>query len=166
MMLGMSLSTFTFVHVAISLIGIGSGFVVLFGLISGKQLSRWTVLFLATTVATNVTGFGFPVEHLLPSHIIGIVSLLVLAVAILARYGFHLAGAWNRIYAITAVIALYLNVFVLVVQLFRRIPFLTTLAPTQSEPPFFIAQIIIMGLFIALGIAAAKGFRNQTFNTA
>src|SRR5439155_8179662 len=96
----------------ISLVGIGSGFVVIFGLLAGKRLDGWTALFLVTTVATSVTGFGFPFDHLLPSHKVGIISLAVLAVAILARYAFHLAGGWRRIYVISAVTALYLNVFV------------------------------------------------------
>ena len=120
MMLGMSLSTFTQVHVIISLIGIVSGFVVLFGLLSAKRLNAWTALFLLTTVLTSVTGFGFPFEHLLPSHKVGIISLVVLAIAILARYSFHMAGKWRWIYVVTAMIGLYLNVFVLVVQSFRE----------------------------------------------
>src|SRR5271154_3745642 len=122
MILGMSLSTFTLVHVIISLVGIGSGFIVLYGLLTGKRLDGWTALFLATTVATSVTGFFFPFDHLLPSHKVGIISLVVLAIAIVARYALHLAGAWRRIYVITAIIALYLNVFVLVVQSFEKVP--------------------------------------------
>src|SRR5271170_3413865 len=106
MILGMSLSTFTLVHVIISLVGIGSGFIVLYGLLTGKRLDGWTALFLATTVATSVTGFFFPFDHLLPSHKVGIISLVVLAIAIVARYALHLAGAWRRIYVITAIIAL------------------------------------------------------------
>src|SRR5450631_1646696 len=99
MILGMSLSTYTTIHVVISLVGILSGLIVLFGLLTGKRLDGWTALFLATTVATSVTGFFFPFDHLLPSHKVGIISLVVLAVAILGRYGLHLAGAWHRIYA-------------------------------------------------------------------
>src|SRR5260221_3457004 len=120
MMLGLSLSTFTLVHVVLSLVGIGSGFVVLYGLLVGKRLDGWTALFLVTTVATSATGFGFPFDHLLPSHKVGIVSLLVLAMAIVARYLLHLAGAWRRVYVISAVIALYLNAFVGVVQALAR----------------------------------------------
>src|SRR5438309_6586960 len=129
MIFGMTTSTFTFVHVLISLVGIGSGFVVLFGLLAGKRLNGWTALFLATTAATSITGFGFPFDHLLPSHIVGGISLVVLAVAAYARYGAHLAGGWRRVYVIGAVVGLYLNVFVLVVQLFRRVPALNALAP-------------------------------------
>src|SRR5882724_13217383 len=112
MVWGMTIPTFTFVHVLLSLVGIGSGFVVMYGLLSGKHLRGWTAPFLATTVATSVTGFGFPFDHLLPSHKVGIISLLVLAVAIYGRYARHLAGAWRWIYVVCAAIALYLNCFV------------------------------------------------------
>jgi hypothetical protein len=156
-----SLATFTLIHVVISLAGIGSGLVVAVGLLSAKRLDGWTAIFLATTVLTSVTGFGFPFEHLLPSHIVGGVSLLVLALAIYARYGRHLAGPWRRVYAIGAVVALYLNVFVLVVQLFRNVPALMELAPTQSEPPFAIAQLVVLALFVGLGVFAAIRFRDR-----
>src|SRR5881409_3808862 len=112
----MTPSTFTLVHVLLSLVGIGSGFVVMAGLLTRKRLNGWTAVFLVTTVATSVTGFGFPVDHLLPSHVVGVVSLVVLTVAILARYGRRLRGAWRPIYVICAAVALYLNVFVGVVQ--------------------------------------------------
>jgi hypothetical protein len=160
MILGMT--TFTFVHVVISLVGILSGLVVLFGLIAGKRLDGWTALFLVSTVATSVTGFMFPFHKLLPSHVVGVVSLVVLAVAILARYNRQLAGGWRRTYVISAVIALYLNVFVLVVQLFEKVPALNAMAPTQSEPPFKITQVVVMAIFVVLGIFAAKGFRERT----
>jgi hypothetical protein len=166
MIFGMTLETFTLVHVVLSLVGIGSGFAVLFGLLGGKRLDGWTTLFLATTVATSVTGFGFPVDHLLPSHVIGIISLVVLAVAMLARYTFDFAGPWRRIYVIGAVMALYFNVFVLLVQAFRRVPALQAMAPTQSEPPFLIAQLVVMAIFIWLGIRAANGFRGERLRTA
>jgi hypothetical protein len=158
MILGMSTETYTLLHVVISLVGIGSGLIVGFGLIGGKRLDGWTALFLVTTVLTSVTGFGFPFEHLLPSHKVGIVSLVLLAVAILARYGLHLAGAWRWIYAVCATMALYLNVFVLVVQSFEKVPALKAMAPTQSEPPFLVAQVIVLLLFIVLGIFAVKKF--------
>ena len=116
MIWGLSTSTFTLVHVVLSLVGIFAGLVAMFGLVAGKRLDGWTVVFLATTAATSVTGFAFPFDHLLPSHKVGIVSLLVLPVAIAARYAFHLAGAWRRVYVIGAAVALYLNLFVLVVQ--------------------------------------------------
>ena len=162
MVFGMTLATYTLAHVIISLVGIGSGLVVLYGLLNGKRLAGWTGLFLATTVATSVTGFGFPVEHFLPSHGVGIISLVALAIAILALYGKDLAGGWRRTYVITAVLALYLNCFVAVVQSFEKIEPLRALAPTQSEPPFAIAQLALLGLFVALGITAAKRFRDRT----
>lgn len=162
MVFGMTLAPYTLVHVVISLVGIGSGLVVLFGLLGGKRLVGWTGLFLATTVATSVTGFGFPVEHFLPSHGVGIISLVALAIAILALYAFHLAGGWRRTYVICAVLALYLNVFVAGVQSFEKIAPLRALAPTQSEPPFAIVQLAVLALFVGLGIAAARRFRDRT----
>src|SRR2546425_12972559 len=159
---GMTTSTFTFVHVLLSLVGIGAGFVVLFGLLAGKPLDGWTALFLATTVATSVTGFGFPVDHLLPSHKVGIISLVVLAVAILARYALHLAGAWRRIYVVCAAVALYLNVFVGVVQAFLKVSALHAVAPQQTEPPFVATQVAVLALFIVLTVFAAKRFRSES----
>jgi hypothetical protein len=150
------LAIYTIVHVVISLVGIGSGLIVMFGLLAGQRLDGQTVLFLATTVATSVTGYGFPFEHLLPSHIVGAISLVVLALAIYARYARHLAGPWRATYVICAVLALYLNVFVLIVQLFLNVPALHLLAPTQSEPPFGVAQLVVLVLFIALGTLAVR----------
>jgi hypothetical protein len=157
-----SLRTFTIVHVVLSLVGIGSGLVVLSGLLTARRLSGWTTLFLASTVATSVTGFGFPSDHLLPSHVVGVISLVVLAVAIVALYVFHLTGAWRRIYVVGAVLALYLNVFVLIVQAFQKVPALKSMAPTQSEPPFLLTQLVVLALFIVLAIRAAIRFRNET----
>jgi hypothetical protein len=165
MILGMSTETFTIVHVLLSLVGIGSGLVVVFGLLAGKRLDGWTAVFLATTVATSVTGFGFPFDHLLPSHKVGIVSLLVLAVAILARYSFRLAGAWRRVYAVCAVLALYLNVFVGVVQAFLNVPALKALAPQQTEAPFVVAQAGVLVLFVVLGSLAAIRFSAERGDT-
>jgi len=153
-----SLTTFTIVHTLISLVGIGSGCFVLAGLLADKRLEGWTTIFLATTIATSVTGFGFPFTELLPSHIVGILSLIVLAVAVLARYSFRLAGAWRWIYVVSVVIAFYFNVFVLIVQLFRRVPVLKALAPTQSEPVFIVAQVAALLLFVALGARATSRF--------
>jgi hypothetical protein len=166
MILGMTTSTFTLLHVLISLAGIGTGFVVVYGLLTGKRLDGWTAIFLATTVLTSLTGFLFPVEHLLPSHVVGILSLVVLAVAIFARYAFHLARAWRWIYVVCALLALYLNSFVAVVQSFLKVPALKALAPTQKEPPFLVAQLIVMGLFIVLGIFAVKKFHVERLATA
>jgi hypothetical protein len=161
MILGMSTSTFTLIHVVLSLVGILAGLVVLFGMFGSKRLTGWTALFLATTVLTSVTGYFFPADRILPSHIVGAVSLVVLAIAILALYSRHLAGAWRWIYVVAAVASLYLNVFVLVVQGFLKVPMLKALAPTQSEPPFVIAQFVVLAIFIVLGIAAVRSFRPQ-----
>src|SRR3984957_21217348 len=160
MILGMSTATYTFLHVLISLIGIGSGLVVVYGFLTGRRFDRITALFLVTTVLTSVTGFGFPFEHLLPSHKVGIVSLVVLAVAIAARYAFHLAGAWRSIYSVGATLALYLNVFVLVVQAFLKVPALHELAPTGTEPAFLVAQLVVLAAFLALGTMATIRFRH------
>jgi hypothetical protein len=166
MILGMTTSTFTLVHVLLSLAGIGSGFIVVYGFLTGKRLDGWTAIFLATTVLTSLTGFLFPVEHLLPSHVVGVISLVVLAVAILARYALHLAGAWRWIYVVCAVLALYLNSFVAVVQSFLKVPALKALAPTQKEPPFLVAQLAVMVLFIVLGALAVKKFQAGRAATA
>jgi hypothetical protein len=157
----MILATYTIVHVIISLVGIFSGFVVLCGLLAGKPLCGWTKLFLVTTVATSVTGFFFPVHHFMPSHAVGIISLVVLAVAIYARYSRHLTGAWREVYVITAMMALYLNVFVAIVQAFLKIPALKAMAPTQTEPPFKLAQLVVLVLFVVLTIVAAIRFRSE-----
>jgi hypothetical protein len=139
------MTTFTIVHIVLSLVGIVSGFVVVAGLIA----------------ATSATGFGFPFDHLLPSHVVGIISLVVLGVAILGRYGRRLTGAWRATYVLGAVVGLYLNVFVLIVQAFRRVPALVAMAPTQSEPPFVVSQLVVMVLFVVLAIAAVRGFHDQ-----
>jgi hypothetical protein len=158
MILGMSTATYTFLHVLISLIGIGSGMIVMFGFLTRRRMDSLTALFLATTVLTSVTGFGFPFTHLLPSHKVGIISLVFLAIAIPARYTFHLAGHWRSTYVITASIALYLNVFVLIAQLFQKVPALKALAPTQSEPPFLVVQLLVMALFIVLTVLSVRKF--------
>jgi len=129
------------------------------GLLTGRRLNGWTALFLASTVATSVTGFFFPFHGFTPAIAVGIISLLLLAVAIFARYGRRLAGAWRWIYVVTAMVALYLNVFVLIVQLFQKVPALKALAPTQSEPPFLVTQLFALALFVVLTIVAAIKFR-------
>jgi len=158
MILGVSTATYTFLHVLISLVGIGSGLVVMFGFLTGKRLDSLTAVFLTTTVLTSVTGFGFPFDHLLPSHKVGIISLVILSVAIPARYVFHLAGAWRSIYVIGATTALYLNVFVLIVQSFMKVPALKALAPTQTEPPFLAAQLLVLVVYLGLTVLATKRF--------
>jgi hypothetical protein len=157
----MILRIYTIIHTLISLAGIFSGFVVMFGLLAGKRLDGWTKWFLITTVATSVTGFGFPIHHFGAPHVVGIISLVVLAMTIYARYPRQLVGAWRWIYVVSAMIALYLNVFVGVVQAFQKIPALNALAPTQTEPPFQITQLITLALFVALAIAAAIRFRPE-----
>ena len=154
------MSAFTLAHVVISLIGIGSGLVVVAGLLVAKRLDAMTTLFLVSTALTSLTGFGFPFDHLLPSHVVGLISLVVLTIAVYARYARHLAGAWRSVYVGTAVTALYLNVFVLIVQAFLKVPALNAAAPTQSEPPFLVAQLIALVVFAALGVMAAVRFRN------
>ena len=159
--LGMSLQTYTLIHVLISLIGIASGLVVLYGLLTRKLFNGWTAVFLASTVLTSVTGFGFPFTQVTPGIKLGIISLVVLAIAIVARYVRNLASAWRRTYVISATLALYLNVFVLVVQLFEKVPALRALAPTQKELPFVVAQLAVLGAFIVLGTLAVKRSRTE-----
>ena len=161
MVFGMSLQTYTLIHVLISLVGIGSGFVVMYGLLGGKRFDRWTAVFLTTTVLTSLTGFGFPFDHVTPAIKLGIISLVVLAIAIVARYALHMAGAWRPTYIISASLALYLNVFVLVVQSFERVPALKALAPTQKEPPFAVAQLAVLALFVVLTVLVVKRFRGE-----
>ena len=152
------MTTLGYVHSVISLVGIAAGFVVVRGMFHSQRREGWTQVFLLTTVATSVTGFFFPFGTLLPSHKIGILSLIVLAIAMVALYVRHLAGAWRWMYVVCAVLAQYFNCFVLVVQLFRRVTVLQTLAPTQSEPPFAITQLVVLLLFVWLGTRAVKRF--------
>ena len=161
MILGMSLATFTQFHVIISLIAIVSGIVVVLGMLGANRMPGMTALFLITTVATSVTGFMFPMPFD-PADAIGIISLVFLALAILALYSYKLAGAWRGVYVVSAMVALYFNCFVLVVQSFMKISFIHALAPTQKEPPFAVAQGVLLILFIGLGVAAFKKFRPMT----
>jgi hypothetical protein len=152
----MFLSAFTFIHVVLSLVAICSGVVVAYGLLASKPAAFSTRLFLTTTVATSITGFLFPYHGFTPALGTGILSLIVLLFAALAIYRYRLAGGWRRTFAITAVLALYLNVFVLIVQLFLKVPVLRAIAPTQSELPFGIAQLINLLLFLTIGIRAQQ----------
>jgi hypothetical protein len=156
MILGMT--PFTFFHVLLSLIGILSGLVVLYGLIMSDRMNTMTLVFLVTTVATSVTGFLFPFHGVTPGIVVGILSLVVLAVAVAARYACHLAGLWRWAYAAGAVIALWFNIFVLVAQAFAKIPALHALAPKGTEPPFGIAQGLVLLLFIGAGALAVRRF--------
>ncbi len=162
MILGMSTATFTLLHVVLSLVGIFSGVVVLFELLGAKRRDGWTAIFLATTILTSVTGFFFHSASFGPPHAIGVISLVVLTVAVLAFYVYRLGGFWRWLYVGGAVLALYLNVFVGVVQAFQKLPFLRPLAPTQSEPPFVVTQLVVLVIFVAIGFAAAKRFHRET----
>jgi hypothetical protein len=155
----MSLEAFTKFHVALSLIGILSGLVVLAAMSANRRLKACTDLFLASTVLTSATGFLFRSARISPSHILGIISLVVLASALFALYAKHIVGVWRRIFIVTAVLALYLNVFVGVAQAFDKLPALKALAPTGTEPPFMVAQAVVLGFFVALGWRALKRYR-------
>ena len=162
MILGMTASTFTAVHVLLSVIGIASGLLVVYGLLTSQRFDGATAIFLVSTVLTSVTGFLFPFVHLLPSHVFGILSLIALAIAIVARYSLHMAGSWRGIYVVSAVLALYLNVFVFVAQIFLKVPAAHALAPTGKEPPFLIAELVVLAFFIALGVRSAQKFHPES----
>jgi hypothetical protein len=166
MILGMSVGTFTLLHVIISLIGIVSGVVVLAAMLAGKEPRGLTAVFLCTTVLTSATGFLFHSAKIGPAHIVGVISLVILAIALVALYARHLVGVWRPTYVITATIALYLNVFVGVVQSFDKLAPLKALAPTGSEPPFKVAQLAVLALFVVLGFLAVKRFHPPLEATA
>jgi hypothetical protein len=155
---GIPTDTFLQIHVVLSLVGIASGLVVLYGLLTGNPLGVWTAIFLATTILTGVTGFPLPPFGFDPPRAVGVLLLILLTLAVAALYAFRLAGAWRSIYVVTAIMALYLNVFVGVTQAFQKLSFLQPLAPTQSEPPFVIAQIAVLLIFIVLGVLAVRKF--------
>ena len=161
MILGMSLATFTMVHVIISLIGIVSGIIVMFAMLGSNRMPGLTAIFLLSTILTSATGFLFPFTQLLPSHMIGIISLVLLAIACIALYAMRLAGPWRWIYVMTALVSLYLNVFVLVIQGFLKVPVLHALAPSvpPSEPPFAVIQGLVLLFFIIVIIGAWRRFR-------
>jgi hypothetical protein len=159
MILGLSTHAFTVVHVIISLIGIASGLIVVFGMLGSRRLGNWTALFLLMTILTSVTGFFFPIHGVTPALTVGVISLVILAVALLARYVKHLVGAWRWIWVVTAVAALWFNTFVLVVQSFLKLPALHALAPNGNEPPFLIAQGAVLIVLVVLGVAAVIKFR-------
>lgn len=159
MIVGLSIQDFTLLHVAITLVAIASGMIVLFGMLGAHRLPGWTALFLVTTILTSVTGFMFPIHGFTPALGVGIISMVILAIALLALYSKHLAGAWRWIYVATAVTALWFNVFVLIVQSFQKIAALRALAPTQTEPPFLVTEGVALAAFLVLGILAASRFR-------
>ena len=162
----MILHIYTIIHTLLSLVAIFTGFVVLFGLLVGNRLDAWTKWFLITAVATTVTGFFFPFHGITPAIKLGIISSVVLLVTIFARYAKHLAGAWRWIYAVGAVLSLYFNVFVGIVQSFEKIPALNAMAPTQTEQPFKLTQLSVLGLFVVLGFVAAIRFRPEPARVA
>lgn len=159
MILGISTATFTTLHVMISLIAILSGLIVVIGMIGAKRLPGWTALFLVTTILTSATGFLFPIKGLTPALVVGATSLLLLLLALIALYSKHLSGRWRWIYVVTATTVLWFNVVVLIVQSFQKVPSLKILAPTQSEPPFLVAQTAALVLFVLLGFLAVVRFR-------
>ncbi len=159
MILGLSVAAFTVLHTTISLVAILAGFVVLAALLGRRAASGWTGFFLAATVATSVTGFMFPLRTIGPPHVVGAISLVVLALALAALYGRGLRGAWRPVYVVSVILALYLNVFVGVVQAFQKIPALRGLAPTGTEAPFVAAQGAVLALFVGLGVLALRGPR-------
>jgi len=159
MIIGLSLENFTILHVIISLVAIVSGLVVLVGMLRVSRLPGWTALFLATTILTSVTGFMFPISGVTPAIVLGLISIVILVIALAALYLKQLSGAWRWIYVTTALAALYFNVFVLIVQAFQKVPALQKLAPTQSEPPFQIAQGVTLLAIVILGTMAVRRFR-------
>src|SRR5438552_8281337 len=162
----MMLQIYTIVHTLISLVAIFTGIVILFGMIAGKRLDGWTKWFLTTAVLTTVTGFFFPFHGFTPAIGLGIISLPFLALTIFARCSKHLAGSWRWIYAIGGVICLYFNLFVLVVQLFEKVPALHAMAPTQTESPFKLAQLVVLVLSALLAIVAVIRFRPEPASAA
>jgi len=161
MVLGMSLATFTLVHVIISLIGIVAGLVVMFGMLASDRKPGLTAIFLLFTILTSATGFLFPFTQLLPSHMIGVLSLVLLAIACIALYAMKLSGSWRWIYVVTALLSLYFNVFVLVIQSFLKIPALTAVAPGNppSGPVFAVVQGIVLVFFVLMIIGAWRRFK-------
>src|SRR5262245_5236453 len=149
---------YTAIHTILSLVALVAGLVVVAGLLGARLMPVWTALFLVTAVATSVTGFGFPVSHFMPSHAVGVISLVALGLAIVARYRLNLAGPWRWIYTVGIVIGTYFLVFVTIAQAFSKVPALRAAAPTMSEPPFAVSQLAALVLFVALGIAAARAF--------
>jgi hypothetical protein len=163
--MGLNIVTLTLVHVALSMLAIFAGLVVSGGFIAGRRLDGWTGVYLVTTALTNITGFLFPFTTFLPAHGVGIVSLLILPIVLWARYGKQLAGGWRGVFVAGVILLLYLNVFVLVAQLFLRTPALIASAPTQSEPPFLVTQLATLVLFLWLGRAAVSGYSGGTATT-
>jgi hypothetical protein len=158
----MTVQYLTLVHILISLVGLAAGFGAVSGLIAGKLLNRWMAVFLTMTAATSVTGFFFPFQGVTPAIAVGVVSLFVLAVACYALYIRRLSGVWRRVFVISAVLSLYLNVFVLIVQTFQKNPALVQIAPELTAPPFAITQAVVFGVFVWLGWISLRRFRSDS----
>jgi hypothetical protein len=156
------MTALTLIHVAISLIGIAAGFVVIGGFLTSKRLDGWNAIFLVATILTSLTGFMFPIERFTPGHAIGILSLLALGIAVVARYPLRMAGGWRATYIVTAVVSQYFNFAVLIIQSFQKVPALNSLAPTESEPPFLIAHLATLALFVALTAVSIVRFRPES----
>lgn len=159
MILGMSLAAFTVLHLIISMIAIGLGFIVAGGLLASNRMPGWTLWFLVLTILTNATGVLFPFTKILPSHVVAIISLVLLAVAVYALYGKGLSGVWRTVYVVTAMLALWFNVFVLIAQSFQKVALLNVYAPTGAEPPFAITQGVVLVFFIGLIVLGTRRFK-------
>lgn len=157
----MTLEYFTLIHILISLIGIASGFGMLAGLLFDRLFSRWTTVFLITTLLTSVTGFFFPFKGITPAIVVGIISVVLLIAACFALYVRRLENRWRSVFVATSVTSLYFNCFVIVAQLFQKTPALIQLAPTQTEPPFAVTQKFVLIAFVILGVSALRRFRNS-----
>jgi hypothetical protein len=155
------LGALTFIHVAISLIAIFAGFVVTYGMLTARRMDFWTAVFLANTVLTSATGFLFPIHGVTPGLVFGVISMVLLAAAIAARYRYRLAGPWRATYVVCATVSFFLNFLVLIVQSFQKVPPLHALAPTQSEPPFLAAQLVALVAFLVLGFLSLRRFHVQ-----
>ena len=158
------MTAFTLFHVALSLIGIGSGFVLMYGFLASRRMDVWTAIFLTTTILTSVTGFFFPIDHFTPGHAVGILSLVALNVAVVARYGMEMSGGWRVAYVVTAILSQYFNVAVLIIQSFQKVPMLTALAPTQSEPAFLGTHLVTLAVFVGITVVAVMRY-HPTENT-
>jgi len=161
MILGISLVQFTYLHVFLSLVGIGAGVFVVFGFFTSRRLNILTTLFLVATIATSLTGFLFPIKGVTPGIVIGVVSLVALLLAVVGLYGKHLVGAWRTIYVVSACFAFYLNTFVLVAQGFAKVPELKSAAPTMSSPVFGGAQLALLVIFILITVRAVQKFNPE-----
>jgi len=159
MILGLSLAQFTFIHVALSFIGIGSGFFLMFEFLTSRNLRILTALFFLSTIGTSLTGFLFPNKAVTPGIVLGVLSMIVLILALYAQYAKKLVGPWRGTYVISVCVAFYFNFFVLVAQAFAKVPALKQVAPTMASPAFGLAQLVLLFIFVLLTIRAVKKYR-------